>query len=44
LKVTFKNKQKAIATGQAAVFYDGSLMVGGGLISEVYRDNKRIDK
>jgi tRNA-specific 2-thiouridylase len=44
LKVTYRNKQKAIATGQAAVFYDGSLMVGGGLISEVYRDNKRIDK
>ncbi len=44
LKVVFKNKQKAIATGQAAVFYDGSIMVGGGLISEVYRDNKRIDK
>ncbi|MDY0345072.1 MAG: tRNA 2-thiouridine(34) synthase MnmA [Bacilli bacterium] len=44
LKVTFTNRQKAIATGQAAVFYDGSLMVGGGLISEVYRDNKRIDK
>ncbi|NCA96712.1 MAG: tRNA 2-thiouridine(34) synthase MnmA [Bacteroidia bacterium] len=44
LKVAFKDKQKAIATGQAAVFYDGSKMVGGGLISEVYADGKRIDK
>lgn len=44
LKVVFAHKQKAIATGQAAVFYDGSLMVGGGLISEVYADNTRIDK
>lgn len=44
LKVTFKHKQKAIATGQAAVFYDGETMVGGGLISEVYANNIRIDK
>lgn len=44
LKVVFASKQKAIATGQAAVFYDGSLMVGGGLISEVYAGDIRIDK
>lgn len=44
LKVVFADKQKAIATGQAAVFYDDSLMVGGGLISEVYANDKRIDK
>jgi tRNA-specific 2-thiouridylase len=44
LKANFVQKQKAIATGQAAVFYDGSRMVGGGLISEVYADGKRIDK
>lgn len=44
IKVVFQDKQKAIATGQAAVFYDGSRMVGGGLISEVYANGIRIDK
>ncbi len=43
-RVDFAHKQKAIATGQAAVFYDGLVMVGGGLISEVYANNIRIDK
>ena len=44
LMVRFAHQQKAIATGQAAVFYDGAVMVGGGLITEVYANDVRIDK
>ena len=32
VKVTFKEAQRAITSGQAAVFYDGQLVVGGGTI------------
>lgn len=32
IKVTFDQPQRAITPGQAAVFYDGSLVVGGGTI------------
>lgn len=32
VKVTFKEPQRAITPGQAAVFYDGELVVGGGTI------------
>lgn len=32
VKVTFMNAQRAITPGQAAVFYDGNLVVGGGTI------------
>lgn len=32
VKVTFKKAQRAITSGQAAVFYDGQLVVGGGTI------------
>lgn len=32
VKVTFMKAQRAITSGQAAVFYDGDLVVGGGTI------------
>ena len=31
-KVTFKEKQKSVTKGQAVVFYDGDILVGGGTI------------
>lgn len=44
IKVTFLNKQKSLAPGQAAVFYDGDLLVGSGIIKEVYFNETRIDQ
>ncbi len=35
VEVIFKNPQKAITPGQAAVFYDGDTVIGGGWIKEV---------
>ena len=33
IRVTFDDPQRAITPGQAAVFYDGDVVVGGGWIS-----------
>jgi tRNA-specific 2-thiouridylase len=38
VKVKFKTPQKAITPGQAAVFYDGETVIGGGWIKEVIND------
>lgn len=35
VEVRFKSAQKAITPGQAAVFYDGEVVLGGGWIKEV---------
>ncbi len=32
VKVSFKDKQRAITKGQSVVFYDGNVVVGGGII------------
>jgi tRNA-specific 2-thiouridylase len=36
-RVTFDEPQRAITPGQAVVFYDGELVVGGGWIAEALR-------
>jgi tRNA-specific 2-thiouridylase len=35
VRVTFDEPQRAITPGQAVVFYDGDIVVGGGWIAEV---------
>ena len=32
VKVCFKDNQRAITKGQSVVFYDGEVVVGGGII------------
>ncbi|WP_143315054.1 tRNA 2-thiouridine(34) synthase MnmA [Clostridium sp. HBUAS56017] len=35
VKVIFKDKQRAITKGQSVVFYDGNIVVGGGIIEKI---------
>lgn len=35
VKVVFKDKQRAITKGQSVVFYDGSAVIGGGIIEKI---------
>lgn len=35
VKVVFKEKQRAITKGQSVVFYQGNLLIGGGIIEEI---------
>ena len=39
VRVTFDQPQRAITPGQAVVFYDGDIVVGGGWIAEVPRES-----
>ena len=41
--LTYDSPVKAVTPGQIGVFYDGERMLGGGIISEVYRREERID-
>ena len=36
IAVSFDNPQRAIAKGQSVVFYDGDVVIGGGIINSVY--------
>ena len=40
--VTFKNPVKSVTPGQAAVFYQGDVCLGGGTIEKVYKDGKEL--
>jgi len=41
LKVRCHERTRAITPGQAAVFYDGSVCLGGGFVNEVYQDGQK---
>ncbi len=41
VKVTYNQKVKAVTPGQACVLYDMEECLGGGIIKEVYKDNKK---
>ena len=41
LRVTFDAEQSAITPGQSAVFYDGDVVLGGGVIETVTRPDRR---
>ncbi|MDY0408550.1 tRNA 2-thiouridine(34) synthase MnmA [Virgibacillus soli] len=40
VKVDFGEKQRAITPGQAVVFYDGEVCIGGGTIDQVLKDGQ----
>lgn len=42
IEVIFNGPVKAITPGQAVVFYDGDICLGGATIEEVYKNNQRI--
>ena len=35
VKVSFEEKQRAITKGQSVVFYNGNIVVGGGIIEQI---------
>ncbi|XMB85164.1 tRNA 2-thiouridine(34) synthase MnmA [Mycoplasmatota bacterium WC44] len=41
LKVIYPQGVRAVTPGQAAVFYDGDVCLGGGFIKEVYHNGKK---
>lgn len=41
-KVSYDKRQKAVTPGQAVVFYDGEICLGGGLIDLVYNNNELV--
>lgn len=42
VQVTFEAPQRAIAPGQAAVFYDGEVLLGGGIIQKPETRNSKL--
>ncbi|SET77925.1 tRNA (5-methylaminomethyl-2-thiouridylate)-methyltransferase [Oceanobacillus limi] len=43
VRVVFDEKQRAITPGQAVVFYEGDVCLGGGTIDEVIKDQQALD-
>ncbi|MBO5578637.1 MAG: tRNA 2-thiouridine(34) synthase MnmA, partial [Bacilli bacterium] len=43
VKLVYDSPYKAVTPGQAAVFYQGEICLGGGLIHSTYYKNKRTD-
>lgn len=41
-KVTFKKPIRAVTPGQAVVFYDGEVCLGGGTIDEVFKNGEKL--
>lgn len=41
-EVIYSEPQRAVTPGQAVVFYDGEVCLGGGTIDEVYKDGEQI--
>lgn len=39
VRIVFDRPQRAVTPGQAAVFYEGDSVVGGGTIAEVWKEN-----
>jgi tRNA-uridine 2-sulfurtransferase len=42
VKVIFDEPIRAITPGQAVVFYDGEVCLGGGTIDQVFNNNERL--
>lgn len=42
VRVDFEEPQRAITPGQAVVFYDGDICLGGATIDKVYKDEKTL--
>ena len=41
LEVSYPSKSRAVTPGQAAVFYDGDIVLGGATIEEVFMDDEK---
>ena len=43
VSLQFDQPVKAVTPGQAAVFYDGEICLGGGTIEKVYKQGKELE-
>jgi len=42
VRVDFHHKERAVTPGQAVVFYQDEVCLGGGIIEEIHRDNEQL--